>query len=343
VFFNITPSGTFVAIHDFTGGSDGASPFARPTEASDGNLYGTTEGDGTGSTVYKYTPSSGTFSTIYQFAGVIVFAPLIQASDGFLYGSTTNGGWAHCGTIFKMSTAGVQLQSAPFLCNAAGSGPGGGPLLQAADGNFYGITESGGFRNGGTIFKMTPDFKISVLYTFMGKSAGTKDGFDPTAGLIQATDGNLYGATAAGGANGMGTMYRISTSGEYQLLYSFNGAAGKSPQGTLLQHTNGKIYGTAQQGGANKLGTVYQVDLGLGPFVTFVRHIGKVGQTAQILGQGLTGTTSVTFNGVPATTFTVPTPTFMLATVPSGATTGPVVVTTPTAALTSNRDFQIVQ
>jgi uncharacterized repeat protein (TIGR03803 family) len=327
VFFNITPSGTFTAIHDFAGGSDGATPFARPTEASDGNLYGITEGDGTGSTVYKYTPSSGNLSTIYQFSNVSVVAPLIQASDGFLYGTTANGGWAHCGTIFKMSTAGVVLQSVPFLCNAAGSGPGGGPLLQASDGNFYGITEVGGLRNGGTVFKMSPDFKISTLYAFTGKSLATKDGFAPIAGLIQATDGNLYGATAGGGANGMGTLYRISTSGEYQSLYSFNGSAGKEPQGTLTQHTNGMLYGTASEGGTYKLGTVYQVNLGLAPFITFVQRTGSVGQTAQILGQQFTSATSVTFNGIPATSFTVSSPTFLLATVPDGATSGPVVVT----------------
>ena len=342
VFFSITPNGTLTAIHDFTGGSDGATPFARPTEASDGNLYGTTEGDGTGSTVYVYTPSSGAFSTIYQFSGLVSTAPFIQGTDGSLYGTTSNGGWAHCGSVFKMSTAGVLLQSAPFLCAAGGAGPNAGPLLQASDGNFYGVTESGGLRNGGTIFKMTPDFQISILYTFMGKSAGTKDGFTPTAGLIQATDGNLYGTTAEGGSNGMGTLFQISTSGTYKLLYNFNGAAGKAPQGTLMQHTNGMLYGTAQQGGASKLGAVYQVNLGLGPFIAFVNRIGKIGQTVQILGQGLTGTTSITFNGVPAT-FSVISPTYLVATVPGGASTGPVVVTTPTATLTSNHNFQIIQ
>jgi uncharacterized repeat protein (TIGR03803 family) len=340
VFFSVTPTGGYTAIHYFIGGSDGATPFAPPVEASDGNLYGTTVNSDLDSTIYKYT-LSGDFNTIYQFSDATIVAPLIQASDGFLYGTTANGGWAHCGTIFKMSTAGALLQSAPFLCNAAGSGPAGGPLLQALDGNFYGITELGGFRNGGTIFKMTPDFKISILYTFMGKSPGTKDGSAPTAGLIQATDGNLYGATAAGGVDGMGTLYRISTSGQYQLLYSFNGAAGKAPQGTLMQHTNGILYGTAQLGGANRLGTVYELNLGLGRFIAFVRQSGAAGQRAEILGQQLTEVTSVTFNGVPAS-FTAISPTYLVATVPAGATSGAVVVTTPTASLTSNVNFNVI-
>jgi hypothetical protein len=83
--------------------------------------------------------------------------------------------------------------------------------------------------------------------------------------------------------------------------------------------------------------------MGLGPFITFVQPTGRVGRSAQILGQGLTGTTSVTFNGVAATSFKVASDTFMTAVVPSGATTGKVVVTTPGGALTSNVSFRILQ
>lgn len=344
LLFKVSPTGSFADLYDFTGGTDGGLPFAPPIEASDGSLYGTTiTSAGGASTVYKYMPSSGSFSTIYQFSSGNVGAPLIQASDGFLYGTTGNGGWRNCGTIFKISTAGILLQSYPFLCGAAGYEPSGGPLLQASDGNFYGTTTLGGLHNGGTIFKMTPDFQVSILYTFMGKSGTSRDGSTPAAGLVQATDGNLYGATFGGGNYGMGTLFQISTSGTYKALYSFNGTAGKAVQGTLMQHTSGLLFGTAQEGGANNLGTVYKLNMGLGPFVTFVQPTGKVGQTVQILGQGLTGTTSVTFNGVAATSFSVPTPTFMLATVPSGATTGPAVVTTPKATLTSNVNFTVVQ
>jgi hypothetical protein len=83
--------------------------------------------------------------------------------------------------------------------------------------------------------------------------------------------------------------------------------------------------------------------MGLGPFITFVRPSGGVGQTAQILSQGLTGTTSVTFNGVAATSFKVFSDTYMTAIVPSGVTTGKVVVTTPGGVLTSNVSFRIIQ
>ena len=129
MLFKISPSGVYTDIHDFAGGSDGGLPFAPPIQASDGNLYGITLNlSGSGSTVYQYS-LAGTFTTIYQFRGLYSSAPFIQASDGYLYGTTSNGGWAHCGSIFKMSTAGVLLQSAPFLCGASGAGPNDGPLL----------------------------------------------------------------------------------------------------------------------------------------------------------------------------------------------------------------------
>jgi uncharacterized repeat protein (TIGR03803 family) len=340
--FKISPSGSYTEIYEFDGKTNGGTPASAPIQASDGNLYGITDnGFGTGSTVYRYT-LSGSLSTIYQFSGAYSRdAPLIQASDQFLYGTTAIGGSANCGAVFQMSTAGVLLQSVPFLCNAGGSFP--GPLMQASDGNFYGTTTEGGVKNQGTIFKMTPDFQLSILYTFLGQSNGGVDGADPLPGLIQATDGNLYGATTEGGSFGEGTLFRISTDGTYELLYSFGGSTGVFPEGNLMQHTNGMLYGTASKGGAKKLGTVYQVDLGLSPFIALVRYTGRVGQPVQILGQGLTGSTGVAINGIAATSFKVVSDTYMTAVIPSGATTGPVVVTTPNGTLTNNHNLLVVR
>ncbi len=102
-------------------------------------------------------------------------------------------------------------------------------------------------------------------------------------------------------------------------------------------------HGTTQIGGGFDSGTIYTLDMGLGPFITFVHSSGKIGARVQILGQGLTGTTSVTFNGIPAKTFTVVTDTYMTAVVPDGATTGSVTVTTPGGSLTSNRNFTVLR
>jgi uncharacterized repeat protein (TIGR03803 family) len=123
-------------------------------------------------------------------------------------------------------------------------------------------------------------------------------------------------------------------------LHSFDIADGQGPAG-LLQATNGSFYGVTQGGGTAGDGTVFSLSTGLGPFVAFVRGSGKIGQTGGILGQGLTGTTSVAINGTSAT-FTVVSDTFIEATVPAGATTGYVTVTTPSGTLTSNVPFRVI-
>jgi uncharacterized repeat protein (TIGR03803 family) len=341
VLFQITASGVYAVLHDFVGSGDGLFPAAPPIQASDGNLYGTTlYGPGIiGSTVYSYS-SSGGFSTLYTFdaqQGSAILGPLMQASNGNLYGAFQGGGTNNCGGIFELTTSGVLLNDFSFPC---GKGPGSpnGPLVQASDGNFYGTTTAGGKKGYGTIFRMNPNGAVTVFYSFLG---GSQDGKIPDGGLVQATDGNLYGTTSEGGAHSCGTLYQISTAGVYKLLYSFAQGTGKLESGGLLQHTNGLLYGTAFEGGRQNLGSLYSLDLGLGPFITFVQPTGAVGATAQILGQGLTGTTSVTFNGVAAAGFNVGSDTFVTAVVPIGAATGPVVVTTPGGTLTSNVNFRI--
>jgi hypothetical protein len=125
------------------------------------------------------------------------------------------------------------------------------------------------------------------------------------------------------------------------VLQSFTSETGAYPSAAPLQGTNGMLYGTTQSDGTHNAGTAYSVDLGLGPFIALVGYISQPGRSAQILGQALTGTTSVTFNGVPATSFDIVSDTYMTAVVPVGATTGPVVVTTPTGTLTSNKSLVI--
>ena len=158
---------------------------------------------------------------------------------------------------------------------------------------------------------------------------------------MQATDGYLYGTTAYGGADDFGTIFKISTRGKYQQLYSFSSTTGENPVAAPLQHTSGLFYGSTEYGGTYGYGVIYSLGMGLGPFITFVRANGKVGQKAQILGQGLTGTTSVTFNGLPASSFTVVSDTYMTAVVPSGATSGTVTVKTPSGMLISNKTFRV--
>lgn len=339
VLFRISARGTYTVLHNFSG-ADGAGPLAAPIEGADGSFYGTTSGNAGIflATIYKYTPS-GTFSTLYQFDaahGKNVQASLVQSSNGNLYGVAEEGGATDNGTIFDISLSGSLRKYYSFPGSKGGAFPFG--LALASDGNFYGTTYYGGKSGGyGTIFKMDQKGAVSILYSFGGSS----DGANPQAGLLQATDGSLYGTTANGGTNGYGTIFKIDLRGRYMQLYSFSAAVGETPVAALMQHTNGLLYGSAEFGGTYGYGAIYSLDMGLGPFVTFVLPTGKVGKTAEILGQGFTGTTSVMFNGVPATSFAVKSDTYMTALVPTGATTGPVVVITPTGTLTSNVNFRI--
>jgi uncharacterized repeat protein (TIGR03803 family) len=217
------------------------------------------------------------------------------------------------------------------------------PLVQGSDGNFYGTTTSYGSKGGGVVFKITATGKLTVLHNING----TTDGNEPIAGLVQATDGNLYGSTNQGGnstncSGGCGTIFRISPTKPYpyKVLYNFDGTTGQQPQVTLLQHTNGILYGDAYIGGTMSAGTFYSLDLGLKPFVALVSTAGKVGKSIGILGKGFTGTKNVSFNGT-AAKFKVSSDTYLTGTVPNGATTGFVTVKTPGGTLTSNEQFRV--
>jgi uncharacterized repeat protein (TIGR03803 family) len=344
LLFRISPSGSYIVLHQFAGGFDGTGPLAPPVQATDGDFYGATYGDSsTPSTIYKYVPTLDLFTTIYHFDsahGAGVIAPLIQATDGSLYGTAYEGGANNFGTIFKLSTAGILLWSYSFPGYPTGGANPVAPLLQAGDGNFYGTTQLGGDHPGfGIVFRLDLSGNVRVLHSFQGPLQNPEDGSNPFAGLLQATDGVLYGTTTAGGIFNQGALFQISVDGQYKQLFSFNQKGSRIPAGTLAQHTSGLIYGTAESGGKYGFGTVFSLDMGLGPFAALVSYTGKVGGTAEILSQGLTGTTAVTFNGVPATRFTVVSDTYIAAVVPGGATTGPVVVTTPSGKLTSNKNF----
>ncbi len=344
VLFKLTPKGVYTVLHVFQGGSDGEGPLAAPIEGIDGALYGTTSGNNGifSSTVYKYT-HSGVFSTIYDFSSTTGFRPtldeqLLQGTDGNLYAIARTGGTVDDGEIIKLSISGKLLSTYSFAGGVTGGAVPIGTLIQASDGNYYGTTEFGGTSGNGTVYKMDTKGNVTLVHSFAKANGG---GYCPLGGLVQGTDGYLYGTTASGGANGLGAIFRTTTGGAFKQLYSFTTVIGSVPVGSLLQHTNGLFYGYANFGGAYTFGAIYSLDMSLGQFVTFVRPVGKAGQTAEILGQGLTGVSSVTFNGVSASSFKVVSDTYMTAVIPSGATTGPMVVTTPTQVLTSNVNFRI--
>ena len=340
--FKLTMGGNLTTLHSFTGGADGRTPLVPPIEGIDGNFYGTAAAGGAGvcsqgcGTVYE-VPSSGAERTLHMFNGAdgaSPHAPLVQGTDGNFYGTTYSGGYKGNGTIFRISPSGSFLSLFNFH-GANGSNPVG--LIQGSDGAFYGTTVNGGAFNAGVVFKLA-NGSFTVLHSFTGGSGG----IGPEGGLVEATDGNLYGTTAAGTC-GDNTIFRITPTGEFATLYIFpsDASMGCEPLATLLQRTDGLLYGTTAGGGSLNEGVFFSFDIGAGPFVTFLPAARQVGHTVEILGQGLTGATGVSFGGTPATTFTVLTDTFMTATVPDGATTGFIKVITPSGTFTSNKQFQV--
>jgi uncharacterized repeat protein (TIGR03803 family) len=354
--FKITASGSLTTLRNLGGCKnpcvEGTFPTAPPVEGRDGNFYGTTpsSSDGTNSgIIYKITPA-GTYTTVHRFtapSGHNPRAPLILGADGNFYGTTTLGGktvssncvenaYNTCGTVFKMTPTG----SVTFLHefdNTDGAGPL-APVVQGADGNFYGTTSRGGDANGdGVIFRLTPLGQFTVLHTFNG----TADGKQPSAGLVQASDGNFYGATRMGGSKNFGTLYKITSAGAFSVLYNFDSTTGADPQVTLFQHTNGDLYGEAYGGGKFNIGTFYTLDTELPAFVSLLPTSGTAGTSVGILGQGFTAATAVSFNGASAK-FTIVSDSYLTATVPTSAIAGNVTVATMTGVLTSNRIFTVV-
>jgi len=367
--FKITPGGKLTVLHSFcqTDCTDGANPVPGLTQGSDGDFYGTAMKGGTGyGTVFKMTPKGGV-TTLHTFEGTDGANPeagLVQTIEGNFYGTTYSGGASGtcftlgCGTVFRITPKG-KLTTLYLFCTQSycpdGSNPV-GTLVEGTDGEFYGTTSTGGggydsacIGGCGTVFKITSRGKLITLHRFCSQNNCT-EGTLPTGNLVQATDRNFYGTTLVGGGGyncydpygpGCGSVFEITPAGQLTTLHTFgNGDAG-SPWAGLVQDTDGSLYGTTT-GGTVTLGTVFSMAVGLRPFVETRPTFGKLGAAVEILGTKLKGTTRVSFNGK-AAVFTVVSNTEIKTTVPTGATTGFVTVTTPGGILKSNKKFRVIQ
>jgi uncharacterized repeat protein (TIGR03803 family) len=177
-------------------------------------------------------------------------SPFVQGLDGNFYGTTASGGANDTGTVFAMSPAGeiVTLYSFCAQPNCADGGVPNAGLIQAADGTLYGTTNGGGANHFGAIFKITAG-QYTTFYSFCSQP-GCPDGASPSAGVMQGADGNFYGTTAAGGAFGAGSIFKITPAGVLTTLASFDGTNGRNPAfGSLIQATDGNFYGTTLTGG----------------------------------------------------------------------------------------------
>jgi len=364
-FFKLTSSGTLTTLYSFCpqlGCPEGNLPTGPLVQGFDGNFYGTTvQGGASGrGTIFKITPT-GTLTTVHTFCSMADCADgagsfgLVLARDGSMYGVTGAGGTQTYGTVFRFTPTG-QFKTLYNFCSlpncADGSMPF-GPVVASANGNIYGTTANGGTGfDGGTVFELSPAGTLTTLYSFCAART-CLEGAYPQTGLIQATDGKLYGATTEGGFNNRGTSFRTTTTGTLTRLHSFHANDGATPLATLVQGTDGNIYGTTAQGGPVDrtacpaggppygCGTVFRESLGIAPFVKTAPAGGTVGDSVFILGNNLTGATSVTFNGT-AATFSVVSDTEITAAVPAGASSGSIHVVTPSTTLTSNAAFRVL-
>lgn len=234
------------------------------------------------------------------------------------------------GTIFKITPKGKFILLYTFENFASEPG-----LILGNDGNFYGRLEE-------SLYQLTTQGTFTQLPEFAGEIPSLP---------ILGSDGNFYWSSLYSDYSRYGGLFGMPLNGGSSSLYAFAGypTDGSYPEASLVQATNGTFYGTTYTGGSSPCnygnypgcGTIFSLDMGLDPFVAFVRNGGRVGHQVKILGQGFEGTTDVSFNGVSAT-FTVESKSLLEAVVPSGATTGSVTVTTPSGKLTSNVAFVVI-
>ncbi|WP_216820621.1 choice-of-anchor tandem repeat GloVer-containing protein, partial [Cnuella takakiae] len=180
---------------------------------------------------------------------------LVRGTDGFLYGMTESGGTYGNGTLFRIATTGGITILRHFNIEEEGGHPKGG-IIQAKDGNFYGLLSSGGDYQGGSVFRLTPSGTFSVIRHFNINA----DGGRPRGNLVQGTDGNFYGIHTHGGTFNGGTIFKMTPDGQYSVLKMLSSATdGAQSEGSLVQATDGALYGMTQYGGTYGYGVIFRI------------------------------------------------------------------------------------
>lgn len=316
-------------------------------EAFDGNLWGTMGSDSAGYSIFKLS-LSGQLTTVATGPTLATLGPLLQATDGNFYGATaTNSDSPLPGQIYRVTPGGDYTVLHTF---PQGEGSVGG-LMQASNGTIYGTAIYGSSvcpDLAGEVFSLSVSGQFETLYSFTNcyPTGGT---WGPEAGLVEASDGHLYGTTVSTGTGSDGNVFRMSLDGgSVQLVGTFffdNGADPYTFGPALIQGSDGVLYGISASGGAaNQAGVVFSLNLGLAPPLPLAQRFrpnsGPVGTRVRIKGNHLVGLSSVSFNGVPAQ-FTTVNVNYAYAVVPQGATTGPISVTTMNGTSTTNFSFTV--
>jgi uncharacterized repeat protein (TIGR03803 family) len=373
IVYKMTPSGNLTTLYQFPRDcSQGCGPIGPLVQATNGNFYGTAGGGTYGYGVVFRVTRTGVLSVLYNFdqgSTQDPNGPLVQGSNGSFYG-TSNGGGSYAGSIWNITPNGAFTVLHALAGNGnEGFGPVAG-LVQATDGEFYGTTFGGGTTTNGVIFRISSKGSFSVLHNFDGTGGG-----GPISTLGQHTSGVLYADTELGGTStqcsggGCGVFYSLKmglgpfvssmfNSGKVGraveiLGQGFKGTTGVSFNGTAARFSlksntyltatvpNGATTGfvtVKTPGGTLKSNKQFRVT----PVIlSFSPPSGPVGTPVMIVGTSFTGATKVTFGGVKATTFSVDSDTQVTATVPTGAKTGKIAITTPGGIAVSRDIFTV--
>jgi uncharacterized repeat protein (TIGR03803 family) len=265
VVYKVDSTGKETVLHRFTG-PDGADPSGGLVRDAAGNFYGATAGGGFGhgGVVFKLDPT-GKETVLHRFSmtdGASPSGGLVRDAAGNLYGTTVGAGAFGGGTVFKLTPTSSRWKETVLHSFRGsptdGANPPGG-LLRDVAGNLYGTTSSGGsgpcaiYQSGcGVIFKVSTTGKETVLHRFAGYPT---DGATPYSWLARDSAGNLYGTTSDGGAYGDGAVFKLDTTGNETLLYSFTGGTdGANPSAGLFRDAAGNLYGSTVFGGSGDCG-----------------------------------------------------------------------------------------
>tara|TARA_R110002096_G_scaffold407290_1_gene605728 strand:- start:14066 stop:16987 length:2922 start_codon:yes stop_codon:yes gene_type:complete len=233
-------------------------------QAKNGKLYGTTDRAGLRNlgTIFSYDINNEKIDVEVDFStapnGGTPNGSLVQASSGMLYGLTSIGGINNDGVIFEINPVTHSFQKKyDFIDSINGRAPQ-GDLIQASDGNLYGLTLLGGANNLGTLFEYNLSNDTLINHFDFNGSMGSL----PNGALVESHNGILYGLTSSGGNNGTGTLFRfdLKTKNLTKVL-DFETSIGTNPRGSLTKASNNKLYGLTVGGGVNNSGVLFEFDV----------------------------------------------------------------------------------
>jgi uncharacterized repeat protein (TIGR03803 family) len=346
LIYRVTPAGVFTDIYDFLDRTtDACCPIGGLVLGANGDLYGVSNeyGESSSPTVAFSISTAGVYKTLYTFSDGNNYPSVLTAgADGNFYGTEADAdGYGNVGGVFRLSSTGTFKLLYGFDNSVNVDGPSTG-VVRDSNGKLYGATAFPSGTGNGALYDVTTGGKLTDIYNFPASL-----NFDESANnMIQASNGELYGASYNGGTSAVGGLYELTSANVFS-SYSFatDSNMGGNPGAPLMQNTNGILYGINSAGNAAVAGygTVFQLDIGADPFIALLTPVysGKEGAQVQILGQGFSKSSVVKFGGTEATTTKLTGSTFILATVPTGALTGDVTVTTGSTVLSTVSTYSI--